>query len=375
MFKQIAGIFMIAAALASCSKAEKGKFEVSGEIRNVTAPETVFLEELVYGNPRPEVVDSVNIKAGAAKFTLGTVAPEEGLYRVKTGSGAYYMLINDRPDVSFTSDYRAPNLYSTNSGASNSIKHLFDVFAPMMDSMESLAHRIDELQNYRAPDSIQLPLRAVYQDKIETTHSFLMQYADTTKSPAVAIFVVGMLRNQIDPERIKGLVDRLATKYPNHVQLQKMVADYRDFIAKRDAADITGKIAPDFTLPDTSGKSVSLSSFTGKYVLVDFWASWCGPCRAENPNVVRVYNEFKDKNFTILGVSLDKDKKPWLKAIKDDGLAWNHVSDLKYWSSQVVDLYKFEAIPFNVLVDPHGKIIAKGLRGDELEKKLAEVLK
>ena len=128
-------------------------------------------------------------------------------------------------------------------------------------------------------------------------------------------------------------------------------------------------------MPDVNGKPVSLNSFRGKYVLVDFWASWCGPCREENPNVVAAYNKFKNKNFTILGVSLDKEKSAWLKAIKDDGLTWNHISDLKFWNSIAVPLYKIEGIPYNVLVDPQGKIIAKELRGPDLENKLAEVLK
>jgi peroxiredoxin len=132
---------------------------------------------------------------------------------------------------------------------------------------------------------------------------------------------------------------------------------------------------PNFTQNDVNGKPVSLASFKGKYVLVDFWASWCGPCRAENPNVVKAYNEFKTKKFTILSVSLDNSKEKWLEAIKKDGLTWTHVSDLKYWKNEVAVQFGIESIPASFILDPTGKIIARDLRGSDLSTFLSKTLK
>ena len=134
-----------------------------------------------------------------------------------------------------------------------------------------------------------------------------------------------------------------------------------------------GQVAPDFELPDPNGKMVKLSDLRGKYVLIDFWAAWCKPCRQENPNVVRLYNQYKDKGFEVFGVSLDRTKEDWVKAIADDQLTWTHVSDLKYFNSAAAELYKIEAIPATYMIDPDGKIIARDLRGPSLENKLAEL--
>lgn len=177
----------------------------------------------------------------------------------------------------------------------------------------------------------------------------------------------------IDVSKIEPLFNGLSAEVRASVTGQ-------DFAEAINAARYTsiGAIAPDFTEEDTGGRAVKLSDFKGKYVLLDFWASWCGPCRAENPNVVKAYNKYKDKNFTVLGVSLDgpgpAKKSVWLAAINKDGLTWTQVSDLKAWNNAAAKEYSIRAIPQNFLIDPSGRIVGRNLRGEELEKKLAEVL-
>ena len=185
-----------------------------------------------------------------------------------------------------------------------------------------------------------------------------------------SLFALNFVNIETDFDTYDALAQRFAKENPDSPHAKSLIGR-----VARIKGVMVGSAAPEITLSDTTGNAVALSSLRGKYVLIDFWASWCGPCRAENPNVVRMYNKYKDKGFAIYGVSLDRTKAEWQRAIRNDNLPWTHVSDLKYWQSAAAQQYGVQAIPQTFLLDKEGKIIAKNLRGEALEQKLEEILK
>jgi peroxiredoxin len=216
-------------------------------------------------------------------------------------------------------------------------------------------------------DSLEYLFNATYQKKDSSIQSWVRLHTKSFVSPLV------MILNYADngePAIMRPMFDGFSAEVK-----KSYYGNFLEGVLDRKEGLSIGKAAPMFSQADEQGKPVSLSSFKGKYVLVDFWASWCGPCRQENPNLVRTYEKFKSKNFEILGVSLDNNKDKWLKAIQEDQLNWPHVSDLKYWKNEVAVQYGVQSIPANFLLDKEGKIIAKGLRGPALEKTLEHLLK
>lgn len=190
--------------------------------------------------------------------------------------------------------------------------------------------------------------------------------------PSIAV-IEFLNQSSLDADQYAGFYQEVADGFKNEWAGYKLVKDFKARVEKMKATAI-GAMAPEISLPDPDGKMVKLSSFRGKYVLVDFWAKWCGPCRQENPNLVKAWNRFRKKNFQVVGVSLDRNKADWVMAIEQDGLDWVHISDLQYFNSVAARDYNINAIPFSVLIDPNGVIVEKNLRGAVLEEKLSKYL-
>jgi peroxiredoxin len=351
-------------ALFAIAQLSAQKLQIVGDFKNV--PDGTIVS-LVDGMANRTIDSSKSI---SGKFTLGSKIENPSIYVLSfSGLPAKIPVFVGNDQMAITGDIKqaesieykgspSQDLYLTYmKSLTPKIQGLFAdkslAASPAgASAKDSLAKRI-ELKEADLTSAITNLLKANNQSPVSTL--FLIQ--TTNFVPYIKDHIADLY----------ALLDGQAKKGP-----------FADLIEKSlQAAGIgrVGSVLPEFKQNDVNGKSVSLSSLRGKYVLIDFWASWCGPCRAENPNVVKAYNTYKAKGFTILGVSLDQDKAKWIEAIKKDGLTWTHVSDLKYWNNEVAVQFGIQSIPANFLIDPNGVVIGKDLRGEDLEKILAANVK
>ncbi|UYZ64019.1 redoxin domain-containing protein [Hymenobacter weizhouensis] len=351
---------------------DASSYQVSGQLQNAPTGTKVYLAEL--GETQLVSRDTATVDdKGNFRFT-GTL-PEAGIYQVKINDQNQVMLaLENGARVELTGNAQQLGQTYTVRGSRDSemLQQLSRTIEQSRQQMQRLEQRFTSNSQQNRRDSLVVLQQRALDLQNQSTAS-LRRLVRQNPGSVVSAFVVGSMMN---PDDNFTLADSVAT------ELKKTRPDSRytkTLVAKLEPlrTTVVGVQAPDISLPTPEGKAVNLSSLRGKYVLLDFWASWCGPCRQENPNVVAAYQKFKNKGFEIYSVSFDQDRDKWLKAIQKDNLTWTHVSDLKGWESAAGQTYGVRAIPQSYLLDPQGRIIAKNeqLRGPNLEATLASVLK
>ena len=359
MRKLLLSIVAASMTLAACN-AQSG-YKVTGTVEGM--PDGKAIIATVNGSSL-DTVAKADVKNGSFEFTGNVSEP----------TGAYIMVIGQRGAIPFMLENANITVNAGQAGLTvtgSEGQKIYDQFMAINTTTQQEAMKLQ--QEYQAANGDQAKMQAVqeaYAKLMTDAQAKETELIKANPDSYVSTFVIVSGMGQMEYEQLKERYNLLGEKAKASAQGKAIAAQ----IAKLESTAI-GQIAPNFTITTPEGESISLYDIKGKVKLIDFWASWCGPCRGENPHVVEIYKEYHPKGLEIFGVSLDNNKEAWVKAIADDGLVWKHGSDLKGWQSAPAQLYSVSGIPHTVLLDENNKIIAKNLRGDELKQKIAELLK